>query len=158
MAGSSFMNWHYVLRFTLATGLAVMFPDLKAPKVSEIRGAQILQVTQLTYNAGLVSVETFLIEKWRSMGFAMPNDGQTFTWDQYLEPITNSVPIVGDLVGFSTNDSDTIAGIITYLDAPKSALLVYVPVAPGVGQYTGVIGGKILWLIRPKAKIGTRKT
>lgn len=75
------MNWHYVLRFTLATGSAVMFPD-----------------------------------------------------------------------------SDTISGIITYVDAPKSALLVYVPVAPGVGQYTGVIGGKILWLIRPKAKIGTRKT
>jgi hypothetical protein len=82
-----------------------------------------------------VIVETFLIEKWRSMGFAMPNDGQTFTWDQYLEPVTNSVPIVGDLVGVSSEASDTISGIITYVDAPKSALLVYVPVAPGVGQY-----------------------
>jgi len=152
------MNWHYVLQFTLATGSAVMFPDLKAPKVSEIRGAQILQVTQFTYNADLVSVETFLIEKWRSMGFAMPNDGQTFTWDQYLEPVSNSVPIVGDLVGFSSEDSDTISGIITYVDAPKSALLVYVPVAAGVGQYTAVIGGKILWLIRPRGKIGIRKT
>jgi hypothetical protein len=152
------MNWHYVLRFTLATGSAVMFPDLKAPKVSEIRGTQILRVTLFTYNAGLVNVETILIEKWRSMGFAMPNDGQTFTWDQYLEPVTNSVPTVGDLVGFSSKDSDTIVGIITYVDAPKSTLLVYVAVAPGVGQYRAVLGGKIVWLIRPRAKIGTWKT
>jgi hypothetical protein len=33
------------------------------------------------------------------MGFAMPIDGQTFTWDEYLEPVSDSVPVVGDLVG-----------------------------------------------------------
>jgi hypothetical protein len=152
------MNWHYFLSCTLATGSAVIFPDLRTPKVSEIRGAQIIPVAQFTYDAGLVSVESFLIEKWRSMGFAMPIDGQTFTWDQYLEPVTNIVPMVGDLVGFSGEDSDNMAGIITYVDAPKAALLVYVPVAPGVGQDMGVQGGKILWLIRPKAKVGARKT
>jgi len=106
----------------------------------------------------VVSVESFLIEKWRSMGFAMPIDGQTFTWDQYLEPVSNIVPVVGDLVGFSGADSDKIAGIITYVGAPKAALLVYVPVEPGVGQDMDVPGGKILWLIRPKAKVGARKT
>jgi hypothetical protein len=152
------MNWHYFLSCTLATGSAVIFPDLRTPKVSELRGAQISPVAQFTYDAGLASVESFLIEKWRSMGFAMPIDGQTFTWDQYLEPVTNIVPMVGDLVGFSGEDSDNMAGIITYVDAPKAALLVYVPVAPGVGQDMGVQGGKILWLIRPKAKVGARKT
>jgi hypothetical protein len=88
----------------------------------------------------------------------MPIDGQTFTWDQYLEPVSNIVPVVGDLVGFSGEDSDKIAGIITYVDAPKATLLVYVPVAPGVGQDMDVHGGKILWLIRPRAKVGARKT
>jgi hypothetical protein len=152
------MNWHYFVSCTLATGSAVIFPDSRTPKVSEIRGAQIIQVTQLTYNASLVSIESFLIEKWRSMGFSMPIDGQTFTWDQYLEPVTNIVPVVGDLVGFSIEDNAVLAGIITYVDAPNPALLVYVPVAPGVGQNTAVQGGKILWLIRPKAKVGARKT
>ena len=95
------MNWHYFVGCTLATGSAVIFPDLRTPKVSEIRGAPIIQVTQLTYDASVVSVESFLIEKWRSMGFAMPINGQTFTWDQYLEPVSNIVPVVGDLVGFS---------------------------------------------------------
>jgi hypothetical protein len=151
------MNWHYFVGCTLATGSAVIFPDLRTPKVSEIRGAPIIQVTQLTYNASLVSVESFLIEKWRSMGFSMPIDGQTFTWDQYLEPVTNIKPIVGDLVGLSGEDSDKLAGIITYVDAPNAALLVYVPVAPGVGQCMGAQGGKILWVIRPKAKVGARK-
>ena len=116
-----------------------------------------MQVTQLTYNASVVSVESVLIEKWRSMGFSMPIDGQTFTWDQYLDAVTNIVPVVGDLVGLSGEDSDAMAGIITYVDSPKAALLVYVPVAPGVVQYMGVQGGKILWLIRPKAKVAGRK-
>jgi hypothetical protein len=83
------MNWHHFVSCTLATGSAVIFPDLRTPKVSDIRGDQIIQVTELTYNASLVSVESFLIEKWRSMGFSMPIDWQTFTWDQYLEPVTN---------------------------------------------------------------------
>ncbi len=87
----------------------------------------------------------------------MPIDGQTFTWDQYLEPVTNIKPIVGDLVGLSGEDSDKLAGIITYVDAPNAARLVYVPVAPGVGQCMGAQGGKILWVIRPKAKVGARK-
>jgi hypothetical protein len=152
------MNWHYFVGCTLATGSAVIFPDLRTPKVSEIRGAPIIQVTQLTYNASLVSVESFLIEKWRSMGFSMPIDGQTFTWDQYLEPVTNVVVVVGDLVGFSREDSDKLAGIITYVDAPNPGLLVYVPVAPGVGKNTAVQSGKILWLIRPKARAGALKT
>jgi hypothetical protein len=151
------MKWQYFVSGTLATGSLVIFPALRAPKVSEIRGAEIILVAQLTYDASVVSAESVLIEKWRSMGFAMPIDGQTFTWDQYLEPVTNTVPVVGDLVGFSGEDSDKIAGIITYLDAPKAALLVCVPVAPGVGQYMGVQGGKILWLIRPKAKGASRK-
>jgi hypothetical protein len=116
------MNWHFFVSCTLATGSAVIFPDLRSSKVSEIRGAQIIQVTQLTYNASRVSVESFLIEKWRSMGFSMPIDGQTFTWDQYLEPVTNVVPVIGDLVGFSREDSDKLAGIITYVDAPNPAL------------------------------------
>jgi hypothetical protein len=77
-----------------------------------------------------------------------------FTYDASVV----SVPVVGDLVGFAGEDSDKIAGIITYVDAPKAALLVYVPVAPGVGQDMDVQGGKILWLIRPKAKVGARKT
>ncbi|MGA8482519.1 MAG: hypothetical protein WB696_31495 [Chthoniobacterales bacterium] len=152
------MKLHYFLNCTLATGTLVIFPELTTPKVSETRGAQIIRVAQLTYDAGLISVESFLIEKWRSLGFSMPIDGQTFTWDQYLAPVTNIVPVVGDLVGFSDEDSDKIAGIITYVDAPKAALLVYVPVAPGVGQYMGVQGGKILWLIRPKANVGRLKT
>jgi hypothetical protein len=151
------MKWQYFVSGTLATGSLVIFPTLRAPKVSESRGAEIIPVAQLTYDASAVSVESVLIEKWRSMGFAMPIDGQTFTWDEYLEPVTNSVPVVGDLVGFSGEDSDKIAGIITYVDAPRRALLAYVPVAPGVGQYIGVQGGKILWLIRPKAKGASRK-
>ncbi len=151
------MKFHYFVSCTLATGSAVIFPDLRTPKVSEIRGAQIMQVTQLTYNASVVSVESVLIEKWRSMVFSMPSDGQTFTWDQYLDAVTNIVPVVGDLVGLSGEDSDAMAGIITYVDSPKAALLVYVPVAPGVVQYMGVQGGKILWLIRPKAKVAGRK-
>jgi hypothetical protein len=151
------MKWQYFVSGTLATGSLVIFPASSAPKVSEIRGAEIIPVAQLTHDASAGSVESVLIEKWRSMGFAMPIDGQTFTWDRYLEPVTNTVPAVGDLVGFSGEDSDKIAGIITYLDAPKAALLVYVPVAPGVGQYMGVQGGKILWLIRPKAKGASRK-
>jgi hypothetical protein len=92
------------------------------------------------------------------MGFAMPIDGQTFTWDEYLEPVSDSVPVVGDLVGFADEDSEKIAGIITHVDEPKAALLAYVPVAPGVGEDVNVQGGKILWLIRPKAKVGARKT
>ena len=146
------MKWDYFVSSTLATGSLVIFAALRAPEGEEIRGAEIIPVAQLTYDASVVSIESFLIEKWRSMGFAMPIDGQRFTWDQYLEPVTNIVPIVGDLVGLSGEDSDKIAGIITYVDAPKAALLVYVPVAPGVGQYMGVQGGEILWLIRPKAK------
>jgi hypothetical protein len=152
------MRLYYFLSCTLATGSLLIFPHLRTPKVSEIRGTQLIPVAQLTYDASVDSVESVLIEKWRSMGFAMPIDGQTFTWDQYLEPVTNIVPVVGDLVGFSGEDSEKIAGIITYVDALKAALLVYVPVAPGVGQNTGVQGGKILWLIRPKAKVGARKT
>jgi hypothetical protein len=151
------MKWQYFVSSTLATGSLVTFPALRAPKVSEIRGAEIIPVAQLTYDASAVSVESVLIEKWRSMGFAMPIDGQTFTWDQYLEPVTNTVLVVGDLVGFSGEDSDKIAGIVISLDAPKAALLVYVPIAPGVGQYMGVQGGKILWMIRPKAKGASRK-
>jgi hypothetical protein len=92
------------------------------------------------------------------MGFAMPIDGQTFTWDEYLEPVSDSVPVVGDLVGFADEGSEKIAGIITHVDEPKAALLAYVPVAPGVGEDVNVQGGKILWLIRPKAKVGARKT
>jgi hypothetical protein len=152
------MNWHYFVSCTLATGSAVIFPDLRTPKVSDIRGAPIIQVTELTYDTSRVSVESFLIEKWRSMGFSMPIDGQTFTWDQYLEPVTNVVPVIGDLVGFSREDSDKLAGIITYVDAPNPVLLVYVPVAPGIGQNTAVQSGKTLWLLRPKAKVGARKT
>jgi len=151
------MKWHYFLSCTLATGSFLIFPELMTPQVSKTRGEHTVRVAQLTYDASLVSVESFLIEKWRSMGFAMPIDGQTFTWDEYLERVINSVPVVGDLVGFSGEDSDKIAGIITYVDAPKAALLVYVPVAPGVGQDIEVQGGKILWLIRPKAKVGARK-
>jgi hypothetical protein len=151
------MKWNYLLSCTPATGSLAIFPELNTPKVSETRRAQIIPGAQVTYDASLVSRESFLIEKWRSMGFAMPIDGQTFTWDQYLEPVTKIVPVVGDLVGFSGEDSDDIAGIITYVDAPKAALLVYVPVAPGAGQDMGVQGGKILWLIRPKAKVDARK-
>jgi len=106
----------------------------------------------------VVSVESFLIEKWRSMGFAMPIDGQTFTWDQYLETGQQYCAGCWRFGGFFREDSDNIAGIITYVDAPKATLLVYVPVAPGVGQDMDVQGGKILWLIRPKAKVGARKT
>jgi hypothetical protein len=91
------------------------------------------------------------------MGFSMPIDGQTFTWDQYLEPVTSNVPVVGDLVAFKDEDSDKMAGIITYVDAPTGELLVYVPVASGIGQYVGVEGGQIIWLIRPKAKAGEQK-
>jgi hypothetical protein len=153
------MKWHYFLSCTLATGSFLIFPELMTPQVSKTRGEHTVRVAQLTYDASLVSVESFLIETWRSMGFAMPIDGQTFTWDQYLEPATNIVPVVGDLVGFSGEDSDRIAGIITYVDAPKrAALLVCVPVAPGVGQDMHVQRGQILWLIRPKAKAGARKT
>jgi hypothetical protein len=150
------MRLYYFLSCTLATGSLLIFPQLLTPKVSEIRGAQLIPVAQLTYDASVDSVESVLIEKWRSMGFAMPIDGQTFAWDQYLEPVTNIVPDVGDLVGFSAEDSDKIAGIITYVDAPKAALLVYVPVEPRVGEYMGVQSSKILWLIRPKAKVGSR--
>ena len=152
------MKWHYFLSCTLATGSFLIFPELMTSQVSETRGEHTVRVAQLTYDASLVSVESFLIETWRSMGFAMPIDGQTFTWDQYLEPATNIVPLVGDLVGFSGEDSDRIAGIITYVDAPRAALLVCVPVAPGVGQDMHVQGGQILWVIRPKAKAGARKT
>ena len=87
----------------------------------------------------------------------MPIEGQTFTWDEYLEPVTGSVPVVGDLVAFNEEDSDKMAGIITYVDAPTGALLVYVPVASGIGQYIAVEGGKILSLIRPKARAGEHK-
>jgi hypothetical protein len=152
------MRLYSFLSCTLATGSLFIFPELQTPKVLEIQGAKIIPVAQITYDASLVSAESFLIEKWRSMGFSMPIDGQTFTWDQYLEPVTNIMPIVGDLVGLSGEDSDKLAGIIAYVDAPKAALLVYVPVAPGVAQDMGVQGGKILWLIRPKAKVGARKT
>ena len=151
------MKWNYLLSCTPATGSLVIFPELNTPKVSETRRAQIIPGAQVTYDASLVSRESFLIEKWRSMGFAMPIDGQTFTRDQYLEPVTDIMPVVGDLAGFSSEDSEKMAGIITYVDAPKAALLVYVPVAPGVGQDTGVQDGRILWLIRPKAKVGARK-
>jgi hypothetical protein len=151
------MKLHCLLSCALATGSLLIFPKLRTSKVSEIRGAQIIPVSQLTYDASVVSVESVLIEKWRSMGFSMPSDGQSFTWDQYLQPVTNIVPVVGDLVGLSGENSDTMAGIITYVDSPKAALLVYVPVAPGVGQYLGMRGGKILWLIRPTAKVASRK-
>ena len=114
------MKWDYFVRSTLATGSLVIFAALRPPEVSEIRGTEIIPVAQLTYDASVVSLESVLIEKWRSMGFAMPIDGQRFTWDQYLEPVTNIAPIVGDLVGLSGEDSDKIAGIIAYLDAPKS--------------------------------------
>ena len=152
------MRLYYFLSCTLATGSFLIFPELMTPQVSETRGEHTVRVAQLTYDASLVSVESFLIETWRSMGFAMPIDGQTFTWDHYLEPATNIVPVVGDLAGFSGEDSDRIAGIITYVDAPRAALLVCVSVAPGVGQDMHVQGGQILWLIRPKAKAGARKT
>jgi hypothetical protein len=151
------MKLYYLLSCALATGSLLIFPRLRPFKVSEIRGVQVIPVAQLTYDASVVSVEGFLIEKWRSMGFAMPIDGQTFTCDQYLDAVRNIVPVVGDLVGLSGENSGTMAGIITYIDSPKAALLVYVPVAPGVGQYIGVQGGKILWLIRPKAKVASRK-
>src|SRR5258708_17940399 len=98
------MKFHYFVSCTLATGSAVIFPDLRTPKVSEIRGAQIMRVTQLTYNASVVSGESVLIEKWRSMVFSMPIDGQTFTADQYLDAATNIVSFVADLRGLSGQD------------------------------------------------------
>jgi hypothetical protein len=150
------MKLYYFLSCTLATGSLLTFRELRTSEVSEIRRTQIIRVAQLTYDASVASVESLLIEKWRSMGFAMPVDGQTFAWDQYLEPVTNIVPVVGDLVGFSAENSDKMAGIITSLDASKAALLVYVPVEPGVGEYMGVQSSKILWLIRPKAKVDSR--
>ena len=76
------MRLYYFLSCTLATGSLLIFPQLRTPKVSEIRGAQLIPVTQLTYDASVDSVESVLIEKWRSMGFAMPIDGQTFAWDR----------------------------------------------------------------------------
>src|SRR6266481_1665895 len=128
------MKLHYFLSCTLATGSLVIFRELRTPRVSEIRGAHTIRVTEFTYDASVVSVESFLIEKWRSMGFAMPIDGQTFTWDQYLETGQQYCAGCWRFGGFFREDSDNIAGIITYVDAPKATLLVYVPVAPGVGQ------------------------
>ena len=91
------------------------------------------------------------------MGFSTPIDGQTFTWDQYLEPVSNVVVVVGDLAGFSSEDREKLAGVITCVDAPNATLLVCVPVAPGVARNAAVQSRKILWLIRPKAKAGARK-
>src|SRR6201987_3664032 len=147
------MKLHYFLSCTLATGSLVIFRELRTPRVSEIRGAHTIRVTEFTYDASVVSVESFLIEKWRSMGFSMPIDGQTFTWDEYVEPVSDNIPAIGDLMAFTDDDGDDVAVIITYINAPKAALLVYVPVAPGVAQYMGVQGSKILLLIRPKAKV-----
>ncbi|HXO95094.1 MAG TPA: hypothetical protein VN857_00795, partial [Chthoniobacterales bacterium] len=107
------MKVHCFLSCALATGSLLIFPKLRTPKVSEMRGAQIIPVAQLTYDASVVSVESSLIEKWRSMVFSMPIDGQSFTWDRYLDAVTNIVPVVGDLVGLSGENSDTMAGIIT---------------------------------------------
>lgn len=151
------MKLQYFASGVLAAGSLVIVPELSTPAVSETRGNQIISVARLTYDASAAGVQSFLVEKWRSMGFSMPIDGQTFTWDQYLEPVTSNVPVVGDLVAFKDEDSDKMAGIITYVDAPTGELLVYVPVASGIGQYVGVEGGQIIWLIRPKAKAGEQK-
>jgi hypothetical protein len=151
------MTLHYFFSCTLAAGSLVISPELLIPERSDTRGAQMFPVAALTYDASVVSVESFLIEKWRSMGFSMPIDGQTFTWGQYVEPVTDNIPAIGDLMAFTDDDGDKVAGIITYINPPKAALLVYVPVAPGVAQYTGVEGSKILLLIRPKAKDAGRK-
>jgi hypothetical protein len=151
------MKLRYFLSCTLAAGSFVISPEFGNSARSDPRGVHMIPVAELTYDGSVDSVESFLIEKWRSMGFSMPIDGQAFTWDQYLEPVTNIVPAVGDLMAFSDDDGDKVAGIITYINGPNAALLVYVPVAPGVAQYMGVQGGKILWLVRPKAKAAGRR-
>jgi hypothetical protein len=149
------MALHYFLSCTLAAGSLIISPELGIPARSDTRGAQTIPVAELTHDASVVGVESFLIEKWRSMGFPMPIDGQTFTWDEYVEPVTDNIPAIGDLMAFT--DGDNVAGIITYINTPKAALLVYVPVAPGVAQYLGAQGSKILLLIRPKGKVVGRK-
>jgi hypothetical protein len=148
------MTLHFLLSCSLAVTTLL---ELKAPGVSEMEKAQLIPIGQLTYDESVASVESFLIEKWRSMGFLMPVDGQTFTWDQYVEPVADSIPAIGDLVAFTDDDGDKLAGIISYMNVPKSAVLVYVPVAPGVAQYTSVQESKIVLLIRPKAKAGGQK-
>src|SRR5260370_3380143 len=115
------MKWNYLLSCTPATGSLVIFPELNTPKVSETRRAQIIPGAQVTYDASLVSRESFLIEKRRSMGFAMPIDGQTFTWDQYLEPVTKIVPVVGDLVGVSGENREESAELITCVHTPNAS-------------------------------------
>jgi hypothetical protein len=151
------MNLHYFLSCTLAAGSLVISPGLEIPVRLDTRGPQTITVAEVTYDASVVGVESFLIEKWRSMGFSMPIDGQTFTWDEYVEPVTDNILAIGDLMAFTDDDGDDVAGIVTYINAAKAALLVYVPVAPGVAQYMGVQGSKILLLIRPKAKVAGRK-
>ena len=151
------MKLQYFAGCVLAAGSLVIVPEFSTPAVSETLREQIIPVAQRTYNASAAGLQSSFFEKWRSMGFSMPIDGQTFTWDEYLDPVTGNVPVVGDLVAFNEEDSDKMAGIITYVDAPKGALLVYVPVASGIGQYVAVEGSKIIWLIRPKAKAGEQK-
>jgi hypothetical protein len=151
------MKSQYFASCLLAAASLVIVPGLSTPPGSETPGNQIIPAAQLTYDASAAGVQSLLVEKWRSMGFSMPIDGQTFTWDQYLEPVTSDVPVLGDLAAFKDDDTDKMAGIITYVDAPTGALLVYVPVASGMGQYVAVEGSKTIWLIRPKAKAGEHK-
>ncbi len=65
------MKLHHFLNCTWATGSLVIFSEVRTPQVSQMRGTQIIRVAQLTYDAGVISVESLLIGKWRSMEFAM---------------------------------------------------------------------------------------
>jgi hypothetical protein len=149
-----FMTLHLFLSCSVAVAT---FLGVKAPRVLETQTAQMMLIGEVTYDGSVASFESFLIEKWRSMGFLMPVDGQRFTWDQYVEAVTDNIPLIGDLVAFTDDDGDKLAGIISYINAPKAAVLVYVPVGPRAAQYMGVQGTKILLLIRPKAKAGGQR-
>jgi hypothetical protein len=67
------MKLHHFLSCTLASGSLVIFSEVRTPEVSQMRGTQIIRVAQRTSHAGVISVESLLIVKWRSMEFAMPH-------------------------------------------------------------------------------------
>ena len=81
------MKLQYFAGCVLAAGSLVIVPEFSTPAVSETLREQIIPVAQRTYDPSAAGLQSSFVEKWRSMGFSMPIDGQTFTWDEYLEPV-----------------------------------------------------------------------
>jgi hypothetical protein len=115
--------------------------------------AQALEATDASrkYDAGDNPVIAWFINQWSAAGFAVPAQGETFTWNQYLSPVTDNRPQEGDLVRFTDKDAKSHMGLV--VDASSDgAPVVKVPIGGGMVLLMLVDKANVTGYLRPHKK------